>query len=260
MERFFVNIPYPILCDRIDEVVTRGISPEIVLDASTLDKLDTREAQRLAERLQREGLEHTIHGPFRDLSPGGVDPKILAATRERLSQTMEVAKIFRPRCIVFHSGYDPWRFHGHEHLWLQNSVESWKPLVEMAERSDLIVAVENAFEKSPATLLALVEHIGSSHIGHCLDVGHLNVFGDTPIAQWVKTMAPHIVEIHLHDNNGRIDDHLPMGEGNIDFPLLFRLIRRNVKRRPLLCLEPDREEDLEASIRGCLRFIGPTRL
>lgn len=259
MERFFVNIPYPMLLARIEDVAARGLFPEIVLDASTLDRLDRKEAHRLAERLQGEGLENTIHGPFRDLSPGGVDPKVRAVTRERFDQTMELAEIFRPRCVVFHSGYDPWRFQGYEHFWLRNSVETWGPVVERAKQIDITLAVENVFEKTPATILSLLENIESPHFRHCMDIGHLNVFGDTPMDQWVKIMAPYIVEIHLHDNTSTRDDHLPIGEGNIDFPMLVRLIRRYVKDKPLHSLEPEREKDLEASIQGFLHLMGKTR-
>ena len=256
MEKFFVNVPYPMLSARIDEVVARGLFPEIVLDASTLDSIDRKEAKGLAKRLQREGLENTMHGPFRDLSPGGADPKVRAVTRERLDQTMELARIFQPRCVVFHSGYDPWRYQGYEHLWLRNSVETWEPVVRRAEQIDTTLAVENVFEKTPVTILSLLGHIRSPRFRHCLDVGHLNVFADTPMDHWLETMTSYIVEIHLHDNTGSRDDHLPIGAGNIDFTTLPRLIRRHLKERPLLSLEPGREKDLEASIRGFLQLMG----
>jgi len=259
MERFFVNIPYPMLSARVKDAVARRLFPEIVLDASTLDRLDRKAALRLAKRLREKGIENTIHGPFRDLSPGGADPKIRAVTKERLYQTMELAEIFRPRCVVFHSGYDPWRFQGYERLWLKNSVETWGPVVERAEEIRITLAVENVFDNTPTPILSLLEHIGSPRLRHCLDVGHLNVYGNTPMDQWVKTMAPYIVEIHLHDNTGDRDDHLPLGEGNIDFLKLRRLIRQHVKDRPLYSLEPAREEDLEASIRGFMQLMRDKR-
>jgi sugar phosphate isomerase/epimerase len=255
LERFFVNIPYSILLARCEEVVARGLNPEIVLDASVLDNLDKAEAHQLAKSLDEKGLENTLHGPFRDLSPGGVDPKVLAVTRERIDQTIGVAEIFRAKRVVFHSGYDPWRYQGYEHLWVQNSMETWKPFVLKAERIRTTLAIENVFEKTPVTLLSLLERIGSPHFRHCLDVGHLNVFGDTPPNQWVEAMVAYIVEIHLHDNNADNDDHLPLGEGNIEFPILFRLIRRYLGDKPIYSLEPNREEDLEPSIEGFLRLM-----
>ncbi len=204
-------------------------------------------------------MENTIHGPFRDLSPGGIDSKVLAVTRDRFTQTMELARIFKPKCVVFHSGFDPWRFHGYEHIWLRNSAETWKPVVEKAEEIDTILGVENVFEKTPDTLLSLLTELGSPRFRHCFDVGHFNVFGDTPMEAWLRSMGPHITEIHLHDNDSHSDDHLPLGEGNIDFHLLSRLILRHLKNRPLYSLEPTREEDFERSIRGFLELMRESR-
>jgi sugar phosphate isomerase/epimerase len=259
MERFFVNVPYPMLIARLEELVTRGLCPEIVFDAYDLDRIDRKEAHRVAETLQKKGLERTMHGPFRDLSPGGADPKVRAVTRERIDQTLELAEILGPLCVVFHSGYDPWRFQGYERLWLRNSVETWTPALERAERIDTTLAVENVFEKTPATILSLVKRFGSPRFRHCLDVGHHNVFADMPMDQWIKTMASYIVEIHLHDNTKERDDHLPPGEGNIDFSMLSRLVHRYVRVKPIYSLEPGREEELEASIQGFFRFIGDAR-
>jgi len=254
MTRFFVNIPYPILQDRVDDIIARGLHPEIVLDASSLDQLDRREAQRLAEKLHKEGRDNTLHGPFRDLSPGGVDPKIQAVTRERLGQTMELAGVFRPKCVIFHSGYDPWRFHSHERVWLQNSLETWTPPVKKAEEIDVTLAVENVFETTPVLLSALVDRIASPHFRYCFDVGHHHVFGKQPIDDWIRTMGPHVAEIHLHDNMGTADDHLPIGSGTIDFPRVFRLLRQYLEVEPIFCLEPGREEYLDTIIRAFMQL------
>jgi sugar phosphate isomerase/epimerase len=259
MSRFFVNVPFSMLLDRVDEAIARTILPEIVLDAAMLDGFDQKEAQRLADSLKSNGLENTLHGPFRDLSPGGVDSRILTVTRQRIDQTMEVAEILRPRCIVFHSGFDPWRYRGYEDVWLERSQETWARALEKAQEIHSTLAIENVFERTPDNLVSLIERMGSPRFRHCFDVGHLNAFGDTPLERWVESTAPYIAEIHLHDNTGDGDDHLPMGKGNIDFPLLFRLVRDHIREEPIYNLEPEREEDLEPSIQGFLQFVGKTR-
>jgi sugar phosphate isomerase/epimerase len=134
-------------------------------------------------------------------------------------------------------------------------VETWKPIVEQAERIDTTLAVENVFEKTPTTILSLLEHINSPRFRHCLDIGHFNVFADTTIEDWVRTMAPYIVETHLHDNMGGTDNHLPIGQGNIDFQSLSRLIDRYVADPPLWSLEPAREEDLEPTIHAFVQLM-----
>jgi sugar phosphate isomerase/epimerase len=244
---------------RVDQAVAQGLSPEIVFDASALDGFDRNHAERVAKILRDHGIENTMHGPFMDLSPGGPDPKIRAVTRQRIDQTMEAAEIFKPQCVVFHPGYDPWRYHGYEDLWLKNSIDMWGPVVGRAEKIEVTLALENVYERTPETLLSLLEHIASPRFRSCLDVGHLHAFAKTPIEQWLRTMGPHIAEMHLHDNAGAWDEHLPMGQGEIDFPRLFGLIRQYVKEKPIYTLEPEREEDLEPSIHGFLKLAGRSR-
>jgi sugar phosphate isomerase/epimerase len=42
-----------------------------------------------------------------------------------------------------------------------------------------------------------------------------------------------IVNVHLHDNNGVKDEHLPIGEGNIDFSNMFNKMK-NWRNKPLI--------------------------
>ena len=43
-------------------------------------------------------------------------------------------------------------------------------------------------------------------------------------AKWVDSLGDHLGEIHLHDNHGTADEHLPVGEGTFPFKELMRLL------------------------------------
>ena len=43
-------------------------------------------------------------------------------------------------------------------------------------------------------------------------------------------------EIHIHDNDGTTDQHLPVGEGNFPFRELLALVRQK-NLRPILTIE-----------------------
>ena len=79
----------------------------------------------------------------------------------------------------------------------------------------------------------------------CLDTGHLNVFSSAELNVWIQRLGPFIRQIHIHDNDGFLDQHLPPGQGNIDFNPLFRFLEGRVDDPPLITLEPHREEDLD---------------
>ncbi|HSB07381.1 MAG TPA: TIM barrel protein, partial [Thermodesulfobacteriota bacterium] len=106
MPLIHINVPYPMLIDRVDFAIKNRIHPEIYFSGNDLDTCKEKEAKQLAETLQQNRLEVTIHGPFMDLSPGGVDRRIKEVTLDRFSRTMELARFLKPKTIVFHAGYE----------------------------------------------------------------------------------------------------------------------------------------------------------
>ena len=52
-----------------------------------------------------------------------------------------------------------------------------------------------------------------------------------------------IGQIHIHDNNGFLDEHLPVGEGNFPFRAFFELIHQE-KLKPVITLECHSEKHL----------------
>ena len=57
-----------------------------------------------------------------------------------------------------------------------------------------------------------------------LDTGHCNLYGRKP-AEMIRRFADRLHHIHLHDNDGRRDLHLPPGTGNIDWPSVVRALK-----------------------------------
>ena len=133
MTAIHINVPYAMLLQRIDFAIEHRIHPEIYFSAEDLDACREEDVRHLAETLHQNGLEITLHGPFMDLSPGGVDRKVKEVTLDRISKTIELAQSFKPKTIVFHPGYEKWKFDGNIRLWLESSLQTWKPLVNKVE-------------------------------------------------------------------------------------------------------------------------------
>ena len=95
--------------------------------------------------------------------------------------------------------------------------------------------------------MQLVDEIDSEWFGHCFDAGHWHLFGKRPMAEWLDAISSRLFHLHLHDNHGRADEHLPVGEGTIDFsPLLHRLSK--MTSLPSMTLEAHSEEHLMRSL------------
>jgi sugar phosphate isomerase/epimerase len=161
-----------------------------------------------------------------DLNPGSPEILIRRATEQRFRQVMDAAEILKPVVMVFHPGYDRWRQGESQEEWLGNCIETFKPVVEHAERIGTTIAVENIFETEPSTLKGLLDALDSPFFRHCFDVGHWNLFHSVSMEEWFSILGTYIAEVHLHDNHGSSDEHLPIGDGSIDFDLYFRLMKQ----------------------------------
>jgi sugar phosphate isomerase/epimerase len=225
--QLYVHLPFAMVGSELPFLLQQGLRPEFGFNGDLLDRLLPEELYSAAASLETAGVDCTIHAPFMDLNPGSTERLLREATARRFAQVMDVADILRPRVMVFHPGYDRWRYGDNQLAWLTNSLESWKPVLERAENIDCTIAVENIFEEEPSTLRALLEAAGSKRLRHCFDVGHWNMFGTIVMEAWFAEMGEYLAEVHLHDNQGDRDAHLPPGDGGIDFSLLFSLLERH---------------------------------
>lgn len=252
--RIFVNVPYEMLLARLDFAIENRLHPEIYFDGNALDTARSEDVVRLANTFSEQEIDVTLHGPYMDLSPGGVDVKVKEVTLERIGKTMDYALLFRPKTVVFHPGFDRWRFEGYFDLWLENSIVAWKPIARKAEEIGTIVAIENVFEEEPQSLRSLIEGVDSPNFRFCFDTGHYSVFSKAPLGPWFDLLGEFIAEVHLHDNDGTRDDHLPLGDGKMDFEEFFDLLGR-ITPLPIFTVEPHDEAHLWSSIRAAEKYL-----
>jgi sugar phosphate isomerase/epimerase len=225
-KRVFAHVPYLQLQEHLPFFLERRLNPEIFLSADALDTLVPVELAGAAGLLHAEGLSCTIHAPFMDLNPGSFERLLRDATMHRFDQVLSAAEILRPEVMVFHPGFDRWRYGEASDQWLQLSVAAWRQVLDRARGIGTVIAVENIFEEEPSTLKALFEAVDDAQLGHCFDVGHWNLFKKVGMEQWFEALGARIAEVHIHDNSGTRDDHAPPGAGDIDFEQFFSLMNR----------------------------------
>ncbi len=249
-----VNVPFPLLVEHLERIAALGLQPEVYFSGAVLDALPRDDVERSSGVLRGKNTSITFHAPFMDLNPGAVDDRVREITALRFNQLLGVAADFRPRAIVFHPGYDRWRYDGDIDLWLERSLPVWEPVIARAESLGVRFAVENVFEDHPASLKKLFDTVNSPHLGWCLDAGHGNLFSRVPLREWIAILGPRLVEMHLHDNHGQADEHLPVGRGAINFDEIFSAVRAQ-DLHPIYTVEPHLEEHLEPSLRALEKYI-----
>ncbi|MDD4496000.1 MAG: sugar phosphate isomerase/epimerase [Eubacteriales bacterium] len=92
-------------------------------------------------------------------------------------------------------------------------LDRMKRLVDMAERLDMSIAVENM--SRPEYLDMIFKNIQSDKLGFCFDSGHRNVF--TPKVDLLALYGHKLKAVHLHDNDGIDDWHALPFSGSIDW-------------------------------------------
>ncbi|OHE55117.1 MAG: hypothetical protein A2Z47_15600 [Thermodesulfovibrio sp. RBG_19FT_COMBO_42_12] len=246
-----VHVPYDRVGDYLDFIKKNRINLEIYFSSQSLDNLNDSDIIKLKEKLDYNP-SLSIHSPFMDLSPGAVDERVRVVTVERFLHVFEIAEILKPKAIVFHSGYEKWKYALRVDQWLDGSLITWPPLLKRAVGTGLKIAIENIFEDDPTNLRLLMEEMGSENFGICFDTGHFNLFSKIPLEEWLRQLKPYIIELHLHDNDKTFDSHLAIGEGTFDFDTLFSTL----KDKNLICtIEAHTPEETIRSIERLQKYI-----
>jgi sugar phosphate isomerase/epimerase len=244
-----VSIPFRMLATSyLSRIVEARINPEISFDAQTMESHSRSEFVHASEQLQSNDLAVTLHFPFMDLSPGSPDRDVRDLTRRRFKQLLPLLPLFKAKAVVCHAGFESRKYGFMRHVWTRNSITTWTPLAESIRDEGGVLMLENVFEDGPDDIREIFETVGDLGVKFCLDTGHAAAFSTTPLAEWVKGLAPFLGQVHLHDNRGDQDDHMALGHGTIEFEKLLRQIKKVIEMPPLVTLEPHREEDLLPSL------------
>jgi len=250
----FVNVPYRMVEKNIERAVGLSIGLEVYLDNHLVEEIDMGHVKELSKKLRGFKIPCTVHAPFMDLSPGGYDRSIRKITRDKLKKSAEVANLLGAQACVCHPGYDKWRFDGNEQLWLNGSIETWEEVLGEAGE-EMPVVVENIFEETPATFTALFDYFREKNLWFCFDSGHFNLFSKVSLDDWLVPLKNRIREMHLHDNHGAFDDHLPIGSGSFPFLDLKVFLKQAAVKEIIFTVEPHSEEIVVDSIKRLKEFL-----
>lgn len=227
---------------------------DVGIDRVELGFCDLDDVHALGPRLRSLGLDYLVHNYF----PPPPDPFVLnlaSSDRELARRSLEMvleaidltAELGAPFYSV-HAGWitDPIGFDGTSFV-----LPDPRPGEEAEARSRLAdalgVALARAEERDVGMLLennvctddlrgkllvleaddltALLRELGSSRLGLLLDTGHLNVTARTlgfDRLAFVDTVASYVRALHVHDNDGVVDQHRPIESGTWVQALLRR--------------------------------------
>jgi len=213
-----------------------------VLDGDWKSLLD-----RYKKRLSTFEGDLSFHNPFFGLL-NVVDDKIIQeVTRKRYETGFKVATELNVKYVVCHLHWLPDSSGPRLPKWQDRQAAFWNDYVELAEKHNFIIVVENVFETAPEILKGVIERVGSDRFKAILDLGHVNCFSKCPMEEWLSVLGRELVYMHVHNNHGEWDEHGSVLNGSIDFERLFDSLDRK-GLAPVMTTEIFNRKSLEESL------------
>ncbi|ASJ00598.1 sugar phosphate isomerase/epimerase family protein [Thermococcus gorgonarius] len=167
------------------------------------------------EVLGSYGMKATVHAPFSDLNIASFNERIRKASLEIIRDTIELSAELGALAVTIHPGHCSPVSVKNRGEYLQIHRESLRRIARWSEEYGVKVGVEN-MPRFPIldaqNCDRLAEIIEGIEIRVTFDVGHLNTTTRN-FDRFLGLFGRRIVHVHLHDNSGNKDEHLPVGDG-----------------------------------------------
>jgi len=231
------------LCrDHLLEVAAHGFETlEIYATRTHFDYHNPAAVADLQQWLAAAGIElKRIHAPTAESFTGGrwggslslasADPEARARAVGETERALHIARRIPVPVLVTHLGI-PRSQPRDADVGPSDTRAAARRSIEELQRVATPLGVRIAVEVIPnelsraGSLVHFVEvDLEGLDIGICLDLGHAHIDGD--VVDAVETVSEHFVATHLHDNNGRSDDHLLPFGGTIDWPAALTAVQK----------------------------------
>lgn len=223
----------------LDHIASRGFEAiELFATRTHFDYHDRAAVNALGAWVRDSGLRmHSIHAPIVvSLTNGRWGPPFSNATADESERTravqetdaaLNIAREIATQYVVVHLGVPS----SQKPAANDNNRDAARKSIEQIQRLSEPLGIEVALEVIPnqlstaASLVALIEdELELPGLGICMDFGHAFLLGDPVEA--VETASGHVVTTHVHDNNGKRDDHLMPFDGAIDWTMLLMSMQK----------------------------------
>ncbi len=187
-------------------------------DQAVPEKIDTEKLKRLLKNYNLDVVGHTawylpIGSPIKSLRNAAIGEAI---------RYFEVFNKLGVEFITIHAHWPGTIFSPKEGVEFQ--IESLGKLVREAEKYNLRLMYEpiDTLNDNVENVSIILEAI--PELFFHLDIGHANLFGRKP-EEFIEKFHQRLKHVHLHDNFGDADLHLPLGHGTINWERVLKNLK-----------------------------------
>lgn len=221
------------------ETIEFGIGYTLDKKEETLESYKNRMAGYLGKR------KLSIHGPFLDLCPQSFDSLVRTVTMERFNDAYDAAVRLGAEHLIYHTCFVPGIYIPDS--FRENSIGFWSEFME-TKHNGIQIHLENVFDTTYEEIIRIVDAVGHPDFSACLDIGHVHANSPIPVEEWIGAMGTRIGHVHLHNNDGREDEHKALDKGTIPMERILRLLGRECPKANWT-LEHNEPLELEGSLR-----------
>jgi sugar phosphate isomerase/epimerase len=172
-------------------------------------------------------VEYTVHAPFTGINISLQDKALLNATMKRLKESIVNSAGLDCRLWVFHPGMKAGVSMFYPGMDWTGNLESVRLLSKFASEHGVKTAIENVMEpfvlKSVAEFKRFYSELNED-VGLALDTGHANLSGE--VDGFLTELSDKLVHVHAQDNLGKVDQHLGIGYGSINWQSFADLLKK----------------------------------
>jgi sugar phosphate isomerase/epimerase len=196
-------------------------------------RLNDKRRRELLELKRSYSLNYVVHAPYDGINISTPQRPLRRVALKLIETSMQNAQYLDAELIVLHSGFkSPLDFIKPKTTW-SIFLDVLKGVNRLAKDLDIYVGVENmpfggsALIESCEEAMMLMEEVQAlERIGLTLDVGHSNTVSTHEARNYLLKAGDHLFHLHIHDNNGKRDEHLAVGSGTINWASIMPLIKR----------------------------------
>lgn len=189
--------------------------------------------RQAAERMRVLGLEPvSFHAPFAErIDITALDDGVREGAVQELLRACEGAALLGCEHVVLHPGPER-EGRPPEAEFVQHMHHAAVSLNRVAGRCcelGIHLLLENMLPHlmfgHVRDMMYLLGEITVCDVGTCLDTGHAHLARELDFV--IQKLSGHLKMVHVNDNCGDWDAHLPPGEGSIDWPRVIGELRRH---------------------------------
>jgi sugar phosphate isomerase/epimerase len=227
-----MNFPIKPVGEELEEIAAMGFDYlELTMDPPQAHYSTIRQQTKsILGVLNSHAMKVVCHLPT-FVSTADLTDSIREASLREMFNSLEVAAELGSSKVVLHPGHIGGLGVYVKEIALAYANESLASIIDRAEDLGLCVCLENMFPKCRAFIEPddFTEILGRfPKLKITLDTGHANMGsqGGQRIFRFIKQFGPRIGHLHVSDNSGARDDHIPVGSGTIDFLKIINTLKK----------------------------------